>query len=248
MRYDSLRQGLVLAICPSISGGGGIVPDLSGRGSHGSLTNFLQSPLLASINGVSLRLDGVDDFVQTSISLPATGDFTVSGRFNTSQTSEGNLFSNNAAQSGRCDFKATSLNGSIYTAFFFLAGSPNITLFGNSATNNGVWNTLTVTRVGTVFSLYVNGVLENTTTSSNAVSATTFRIGASVNTTQLLAGIADDIRVYLRGVSQQEAQLLASEPGIGLRPERTSVFFGAQLFNAAWARNSNVIISPVGAA
>jgi hypothetical protein len=44
-------------------------------------------------------------------------------------------------------------------------------------------------------------------------------------------------------MSAEEIRLLNAEPGIGLKPERTSVFFGAQLFNAAWAKNSNQLIS-----
>lgn len=248
MRYASLRDGLQLAICPSVSGGGVNIPDVSGRGNHSTLTNMGANGYTTSRFGVALSLDGISNFIQTPISLSANGDFTFSGRFRTSQTSEGNLFSNNAAQSGRCDFKATSLNGSIYTAFFFLAGTSNVTLFGTSATNNGLWNTFSVTRINTLFSLYVNGILEATASSANAISSTTFRIGASASTTQLLSGLVDDVRVYARALAEAEVQLLASESGLGLRPERTSVFFGAQLFNAAWARNSNVIISPVGAA
>jgi hypothetical protein len=66
-------------------------------------------------------------------------------------------------------------------------------------------------------------------------------VGVAQN--EYVNGQMDDARAYARCCSSQEIRLIASEPGIGLKPERTSVFFGAQLFNAAWAKNSNQLIS-----
>ncbi len=71
----------------------------------------------------------------------------------------------------------------------------------------------------------------------------TFTLAASIDGSSPLNGVLDDCRVYLRALTPSELRLAATEPGIGLQPERTSVFFGAQLFNAAWAKNSNQLIS-----
>lgn len=198
----------------------------------------------------ALDLDGTNDFVQTAVNLPSTGDFTFSAWFRSTQASEGNIFSNNAGQSGRCDIKAISLNGSVYNAFVFINGTPNLSLFGTSQTNDAVWHSLAVSRLGTLFSLYVDGRLESTATSSNAIdTATPFRIGASANTTQLLSGFFDSVMLNNRALSPAEIRILATHRGIAFeRHKRRSVFFDAAFFNPAWARNSNVIISPVGAA
>jgi len=101
--------------------------------------------------------------------------------------------------------------------------------------------------------MYLNGSFAwSGTTSINPGAASVWSIGRSGAYVgpggTYFSGQLDDQRLYSRVLSPQEIRLLAQEPGIGLRPERTSVFFGAQLFNAAWARNSNVILSPVGAA
>jgi hypothetical protein len=55
-------------------------------------------------------------------------------------------------------------------------------------------------------------------------------------------GQLNDVRIYNRSLSIPEVRLLALEPGIGLKPEATSVFFGAELFSAAWLAKSSPII------
>jgi hypothetical protein len=58
-------------------------------------------------------------------------------------------------------------NSTAPTKFTFHANniaSPLLT--SATATSNGVWYNVVVTRIGTLFSMYVNGVLESTATSS----------------------------------------------------------------------------------
>lgn len=62
-------------------------------------------------------------------------------------------------------------------------------------------------------------------------------------------GQFSEFRVYNRALSPAEARTLSLRPGIAYeRRKRNQVYFGAAFFNPAWARNSNVILSPVGAA
>ena len=64
-RYASLKQGLVGAWIPSISGSGLLLPDLSGRGNNGVLTNMGPEDWVASEGGRALDFDGSDDRVRT---------------------------------------------------------------------------------------------------------------------------------------------------------------------------------------
>jgi hypothetical protein len=100
----------------------------------------------------------------------------------------------------------------------------------------------------TAFEIYLNAVavsvsLVGTYPTQIFQSTANFFIGDRTALDTPFGGLADDLRVYRRAMSIPEIRLLATEPGVGLKPERASVFFGAQLFNAAWAKNSNQLIS-----
>ena len=85
-------------------------------------------------------------------------------------------------------------------------------------------------------------------------SYTTMRIGqtfagAALGADPFGIGLFDSAMIHNRIMPESEIRLLASRRGIAYeRRKRRSVFFNAEFFNPAWARNSNVIISPVGAA
>jgi hypothetical protein len=76
--------------------------------------------------------------------------------------------------------------------------------------------------------LFVNGVEVASVLLSQTAAAfgTTqdWRIGSRA-AVQYYTGRVDDVRYYNRALTQAEIRLLASEPGIGLRPERTSLYF-----------------------
>jgi hypothetical protein len=54
-----------------------------------------------------------------------------------------------------------------FTFHVFNIASPMLTSI--TAPSNGVWYNVVITRIGTLFSMYVNGVLESTTTSSASI-------------------------------------------------------------------------------
>ena len=66
-RYASLKQGLVGCWIPSISGSGLLLPDLSGRGNNGALTNMDASDWVSSQYGRALDFDGVNDEVRITL-------------------------------------------------------------------------------------------------------------------------------------------------------------------------------------
>ena len=248
MRYASLRDGLVLAICPSINGGGGIVPDLSGRGNHGTLTNMTAQSLVSRSFGTVLDFDGVDDYLAIGKPMPV-GNRTISAWFfRPTTTGRRGIFGNRPAGGAAGYFLSTSV-ASAGTLSYQHPGITAVTSTGGIWSAN-IWNHVAVTLTGLAVNIFLNGRSVHTgTVGSGEVATTVAWVGAEEGPApEVFEGQLDDVRLYERPLSIGEIWLLANEPGIGLRPERTSVFFGAQLFNAAWARNSNLIISPVGAA
>lgn len=262
MRYVSLKDGLVLAICSSLSSGGGIVPDLSGRGNHGTLFNMDATDYPASQYGRALDFDGANDYVSSpNIILSQDASYTACcwARMPNVTDAERRAFLETAGSSPTFTVSLAWGNDGFsgrnnkFQAFTETTTDPQVT-FATSTTSPlaNVWYHV-ASRVDTAtdqISIFVNGIEEASTSfaglltkAGSGINIGTYRLADS----RFMEGMLDDVRLYTRPLLSQEIQTLASEPGIGLKPERTSVFFGAQLFNAAWARNSNVILSPVGA-
>lgn len=254
MKYASLRDRLVLAICPSVSGGGGIVPDLSGYNNHGTLNNMEAVDYVSYQRGVACNFEGTNNNIQTSTSFCLTNQFTLSLWMRSSNISQPNTYLFSALDSSLADNAYSIIYGFVSQRVEFYAGAT----IGGFRTNSQITiadtnpNHLAYTYDGRQMLSYLNGQVVNTNSFAsatlNAPNGPLYLGNFGPSFARFFNGLLDDARSYQRALSSQEIQLLASEPGIGLRPERTSVFFGAQLFNAAWARNSNVILSPVGAA
>jgi len=108
--------------------------------------------------------------------------------------------------------------------------------------------------IASTTSVYRNGILHSASANSNvgaSVAANEIVIGArrDLNSVTFWQGMLDDLRLYNRSPSLTEIRLLAIRRGIAYeRRKRKQVYFNAAFFNPAWARNSNVILSPVGAA
>jgi hypothetical protein len=123
-------------------------------------------------NGGSLVFDGSNDYVNIPASTNltfGTGDFTMEVWCKT--RAKTNLYpallSVNLAWAANVWVLIDRHNATAPTKFTFHAyniGSPLLTSV--TATSNGVWYNVVVTRIGTLFSMYINGVLESTATSS----------------------------------------------------------------------------------
>jgi len=134
--------------------------------------------------------------------LPATGNFSVfvTARFPLNYTSNARmLFSNNNGQAGRLDFGINGTN----TLTFFLGGTPSASsVFADSVTTpilfDGGWHEVGITRTGTTFQLYVDGVARGTAvTSSLAISTNTvYRIGRRNAFTGFFNNAISEVQVF----------------------------------------------------
>lgn len=141
----------------------------------------------------------------SAFALPATGDFTAAAWFRTSTAAEQVILSNNNGQSGRFDFKAASLSSGTYRLFVFLNSGASLTLFGATATNDGLWHRGALTRAANTWTLYLDGRADGTTTNGGSVNTTTaFRVGLRPMTQQGLTGAVADVGVWTRALSADE--------------------------------------------
>ena len=227
-RYSSLKQGLVGAWIPSVSGSGLLLPDLSGRGNNGVLTNMGPNDWVSSQYGRSLDFDGSNDYV-TSGNMSNAGaflDLTVSCFVNV--TSSTAYFPFVEKYQGLVNgFLLYGVAGSGYGFDGRESGALYITsgYSGAGDIQIGSWVHLVGRKSGTTWSIWVNGVLKNSQTvgtGTTSVNNTTrpLLIGGSTIDAVYTAGLIDDVRIYNRALSESEIRLLASEPGIGFKPAK----------------------------
>jgi hypothetical protein len=238
--------------------------DRSGYGNHGTLTNMdAGTDWVGSRYGWALDLDGSDDFVSITDNdaLSGLSTMTISAWVNIRALPAASLgqrmwiatkgalanfewelsvnaFRDTFIPFGRYCFTAYNLDASI----LIQRGS-------NTAASAGAWQHIvaTLSSRSVAPDVYFNGVLDNggsavegTATAGNGTA--NVDIGRRGATENRFNGLIDDLRIYNRALTPTEIRLLATEPGIGLKPERTSVFFGADLFSAAWIAKSSSII------
>jgi len=234
VKYASLRQGLVGAWCPSLGPSGNTLIDRSGYGNHGTLTNMdAGTDWVGSRYGWALDYDGVDDRVVTSRSVMAS-QFTISAwvlRTRTSSLGYQRIF-------GQASFVFEF--ASLGSDLFVYDGSWK-TVATNAPPINQ-WSFCAVSYDGSTLTAWCDGVAFAPVSGGRALSGISY-IGSSQDSGQnLWQGPIADLRVYSRVLTQSELKLLNTEPAIGIKPERTSVFFGADLFSAAWLSRQSTII------
>ena len=236
MKYASLRQGLVGAWCPSLGATGYTLLDRSGYGNHGTLTNMdAGTDWVGGPRGPVLDFDGVNDFIEVPNSSYLnfeTNDFSVSGWFyvKTITGVYSSFFSENNPGPGARQFwfRQETLTGVIRFATEDSSGLTSTQTTAGAITINQ-WMHLAVRRASTELAIFKNGSLLSSATGSirNVSSPSSFVIARQ--SVSYLIGLADDIKAYNRALTPAEIRLLASEPGIGIRPERVSVYFGESL-------------------
>jgi hypothetical protein len=235
-RYASLRQGLVGAWCPSVQrcGSGFTLPDLSGYGNHGTLTNMDPgTDWVASGSGLALDFDGSNDYINISINLSGvitSKQYTVCCWINTSSTNSNTYpfsLGSTASDTPIVGFRIDpGGNGRIIA--LLRDDAFNSQLPGNDPilVNNAIWNNIVVVASGSNAQLYTNAKTNGSSVSISSLGATTINratIGALGRTSiaAYYSGLCDDARIYNRALTPSEIQLLyTGGRGVGLAQER----------------------------
>lgn len=248
--FASLRQGVVGAWCPSLpnGGSGNTLPDVSGYGNHGTLTNMSPDDWVSGQYGRALDFDGVNDkvasigavssysFVHTTgiLSFAFWAKFDTDG---TRLTVAGNTLA--SAEKGFFVIRENLANYGTNAMRCIIYGGVSGTFAVSGTTNDnvalaGTWDhwCYTSNSSNTTGQWYKNGVAVTTTTRFNPTDISLGGLGTGDSTRVLGIGIAtftsdvipmdgqlDDVRLYSRALAEPEIRLLASRPGIGLRQE-----------------------------
>jgi hypothetical protein len=181
--------------------------------------------------------------------LPATGDFSVfvTAFFPADYQGGGRLlFSNNNSQAGRIDFGVNGTPTVPNQLTFFLGGSPaNMSIaFTDSTVTpslfNGAWHEVGVTRTGTTFQLYVDGVAVGASgTGSVAISTgTLYRIGRRTAFSGFFNNAISEVQVF-NDVRTQGVPILLGEPPVLTPYEEWAIENGINPFGPKGAPNED---------
>ena len=272
-RFPELWEGCVGAWAPCLGPTGLRLHDFSRVGNWGTLTNMdAATDWVVSGGRYALDFDGSNDYVVLSANpylitnRPQSCSIWVNMRSIVAANNP-TLFS--FGQSGTpfisqfyLGWNLLGIGPSNGTTALTVGGFPGLpgpaygaytsALFG-SRTNE--WLHIYAGWSGVTWRIFVNGV-EDTITQGNTAPTTTttglaFVVGATGSgTSRFINGTIAEVMYYHRFLPPAEIRTLASDRGVAYQRRRRKSYFAEQLvtFRAAWARNSNYIISPVGAA
>ena len=133
-----------------------------------------------TVHGGSAVFDGSGDGIDPGFQLPATGDFTFETWFKTDSVARHNLFGQYNSGVGRTLFYVNPDQS--YRLEFFSSGDGNYNpwhIRSNDPIQPFQWYHTALVRSGNVFSMYLNGVLQGTMTSSHSLESRPFTIGYS---------------------------------------------------------------------
>ena len=258
--YPELWRGCVGAWAPCLGPTGLRLHDLSRYRNWGTLTNMdAATDWVVSGGRYALDTDGVNDYLVMPCPVIGTQDYTFAGFF---QQVTGATAIDIACPSNTISTNSTGYNFpriAIRETLIQVSIDPR-GAYQASTAGDSLWHHIAIVRRSGSVELYLDGrQLSLSTTGTNfdqagySFSGTSFFI-ARINLSFLpldfyTSGRIDDCRLHLNALSPFHIRTLATRRGIAYeRRKRRSVFFDAAFFNPAWARNSNVILSPVGAA
>jgi hypothetical protein len=234
--YDSLREGLVLAICPSVSGATGYrAVDLSGRGNHGTLTNMTPEDWVPSGGAGALDFENLSDdrvnYSSANISM-AEGAISLWCR-KVAATADDNDY--------MLWMHFTSVTDRLYLEIqtYLVGGNKNakfLATFNNSLSNYAVGTTINLNqwyhafvqwKNGFPIEIYIDGRFVSSSSTNYTTNATTTSefIGNDHANLVGFGGYIDDFRRYTRRLTPGEIRLLASKRGIGLRSQKQTMFY-----------------------
>ncbi|WP_395005446.1 VCBS domain-containing protein, partial [Undibacterium sp.] len=166
--------------------------------------------------GQAFSFDGVNDYVRVNDTI--RNDFTVTGWLKTTANSPtGNQFYQGnglvyADVGGAAnDFGISILNDRIA----FGTGNPDTTIQSNSIVTTGNWVQFAAVRSGSVISIYINGALESTIDTHNALTLngpTAITLGGNTVDGRYFSGLLDDITFYDHALTPVEIVGVAVGP------------------------------------
>lgn len=232
----------------------GILESVSGSTSaalFGTTTGVLANPGVSSTD-LSYQFNGSNNGVSTTLTnvLPTVADFSVFVTARFAQNYQGGarmLFSNNSSQAGRLDFGVSGTPAVPNELTFFLGGSPaNMAIsFADSTSSpilfDGSWHEVGISRSGTTFQLYVDGVAVGSSgTSSVAISTgTNYLIGRRVAFSGFFNNSISEVQVF-NDARTEGLPILLNDPPSELTPyEQWALDNGINPFAAGGGPNDD---------
>lgn len=223
LRYPGLWRQCVGAWTPCLGPTGLMLRDWSGYKNHGTLTNMdPPTDWVLSGSGYALNFDGTNDTISTASRGVSAAPRTVCAWFRTSRSLSSGQYM------GIVGFGSNSTGAAFFFGFGndpqFGATGFGVSQFGDAVGstgyNNGIWNHGCVVNVGTLWSVYVNGVFVTSKTmttnsgSNNTVTIGSWTLATALGSSANFDGDIDDVRIYSRAVTEQEIRLLSRRRGI----------------------------------
>lgn len=214
----ALTDGIIGCWSPSVRGSGYLLPDLSGRGNHGVLTNMdagtdWPGAAVRGVHGRVLDYDGTNDFADCGLRLnPAlTGLITISlwGRFRVRNAV--NVIISNIAASGGNGVQLEI--GRTANKLIWLQNGSSIDATSTGTIADADWHHVALTRDGTTGSwtimFAIDGVTSTHTTTANPVASNlngilAFGRPGSFTGGQNLNGQIGEVVIYQRALPEAE--------------------------------------------
>lgn len=205
--------------------------DISGNGNHGTLTNMTtRSSATPGKIGQGLKLDGVNDYVDlgtgtlgipagaTSISVSTWVKLNAFGAGGTYPVIVGK--SSALSPYGGWQLNTNQDSGTKFDFAANISGAWSSVIINGSGSQNylpGKWYHVVGVYNGTIFTVYVNGVVDGTASVSGTIqyqdSASGLHIGKNPAYPHFINGIVDDVRVYNKALTLKEVQALYKAGG-----------------------------------
>ncbi len=229
--YDPLNDGLMLYL-PFSDASGTTATDKSARGNHGTLTN---SPSWVDGKlGKALSVPGLNDHVRIAspaadlYKFAANQDFTVCAWIKTADSTYWHQPVGNESANNRTGFSFVIGEAAAGIPYFTSRNICCPAAAGTTPVNDNQWHYLVGVRRGDQAFLYVDGRLEGTLASGAGVSfanAQDLFIGQDPNNYFQYNGLVDEVRIYTRALSADEARGLY-ERGLGAQAPYTQITTG----------------------
>jgi len=210
---------------PLDEGEGRDVFDWSGRGNHAKIIGSPQW-VVGQIDIALSFSGGYDEYVDcgNAASLNITNAITLSAWVNTNDA--GNSEDNPYVTKGNNSYALRHGAGNSIGFYIYDSTSPFSATYAVNSGFNGVWHHLAGTYDGNNLNLYIDGEPMATTAHVGTIDISAFNVNIGSDAAQTWMwynGLIDDVRIYSRGLSQQEIQqIIVTKSEFATRPSPAS--------------------------